>query len=64
MVGDKKTFDINLGEERVTVDKERLYQELKVNELGQKLVAHLVNEKTLPDTALLNEFLAEFTKAF
>lgn len=28
MVGDKKTFDINLGEERVTVDKERLYQEL------------------------------------
>ena len=44
--------------------EERLYQELKVNELGQKLVAHLVNEKTLPDTALLNEFLAEFTKAF
>ena len=44
--------------------EERLYQELKVNELGQKLVAHLINEKTLPDTALLNEFLAEFTKAF
>ncbi len=44
--------------------EEKLYQELKVNELGQKLVTHLVNEKTLPDTALLNEFLAEFTKAF
>ena len=42
----------------------KLYQELKTSALGQELVKHLVEEKTLPDTEKLNEFLAEFTKAF
>lgn len=42
----------------------RLYQELKVDELGKELVNHLVTEKSLPDTSKVEEFLEKFTKTF
>lgn len=42
----------------------KLYQELKVNQKGTEIVAHLIKDKTLPDAAILDEFLTEFTKTF
>ncbi len=44
--------------------EERLYQELKINELGKEIAEHLKTEKTLPDTDKLDKFLTEFTKTF
>ena len=42
----------------------KLYQELKSNPEAIKLVDHLIKEKTLPDTSLLEAFFDEFAKNF
>ena len=42
----------------------KLYQELKTDELGKELVSYLVTEKSLPDTAKVEEFLEKFGKTF
>lgn len=49
---------------KLTEYESRLYEELKVNELGKKIAEHLKTEKTLPDETLLEEFLTEFIKTF